>query len=330
MRVCLGGTFDRFHVGHEAMLQRAAEVGDEVFVGVTTGPLAKREDRDVAPWDERARAVQAFFDRRGYMGALKVRALEDPDGPAAREDFDAIIVSPETRKGAQRINAVRRKAGRKPLEAIMVPHVLAQDLMPVSATRIAAGAIDRDGRRLEALRVAVGSGNPVKVHAVGEELERVVPDLRCIVREFPVASGVAEQPREEETVGGARHRAREALAAWRGADYGVGVEAGLVHLPGDDAPVDIQACVVIDSLGHETVGWGPGFHYPAWVRERALAGEMVSDILGPVAGDDEIGSTTGAIGYLTDGRMDRTALTRTAVLMAFLPRFRRSLYAARP
>jgi non-canonical (house-cleaning) NTP pyrophosphatase len=57
---------------------------------------------------------------------------------------------------------------------------------------------------------------------------------------------------------------------------------------------------------------------------------MVSAILGPVADDPRIGSTTGAIGYLSDGRLDRTALTQTAVLMAFLPRFRRDLYLGPP
>jgi inosine/xanthosine triphosphatase len=106
----------------------------------------------------------------------------------------------------------------------------------------------------------------------------------------------------------------------------VGIEAGLVTMPGGHAPVDSQACVVHDALGRETVGWGPGFHYPDWVTRRALAGEMVSDILGPVAQDPRIGGTTGAVGFLTDGRMDRTELTRLALLMAFVPRLHRELY----
>jgi inosine/xanthosine triphosphatase len=82
----------------------------------------------------------------------------------------------------------------------------------------------------------------------------------------------------------------------------------------------------VDRNGWETHGWGPAFEYPAWVTERALRGEMVSTILGPVANDPAIGSTTGAIGYLSGGRLDRTGLTQSAVLMAFVPRVRRDLY----
>ena len=39
-----------------------------------------------------------------------------------------------------------------------------------------------------------------------------------------------------------------------------------------------------------------------------------------------IGSSHGAIGYLTERRLDRDALTRSAVLMAMVPRIRRDLY----
>jgi non-canonical (house-cleaning) NTP pyrophosphatase len=42
---------------------------------------------------------------------------------------------------------------------------------------------------------------------------------------------------------------------------------------------------------------------------------------------EEIGSKFGAIGYLTERRMDRDALSEAAVLMAVVPRIRRELYS---
>ena len=35
-RVALGGTFDRLHVGHVALLRTAFHIGDEVAVGLTS------------------------------------------------------------------------------------------------------------------------------------------------------------------------------------------------------------------------------------------------------------------------------------------------------
>lgn len=327
MKVCLGGTFDPFHVGHEAMLKEAVRDADAVFVGVTDAELAQRPDRRVAPWQTRADAVRDFVAATGFQGDLTVSRLTDAAGPAATGDYDAIVVSTETIDGAGAINDRRRDAGLPALDLRVVPHVHGEDLLPVSATRIAAGDIDRDGNRSTDVRVAVGSQNPVKVEAVRAEVARLLGH-EVAVRGFEVDSGVPEQPKDEEAQRGADSRAQSALAAWPEADYAVGVEAGLCRDPAGQAWFDVQACTVLDRTGRRTRGWGPAFQYPDWVTERAKAGERVSDILGPVADDPRIGGTTGAIGFLTDGAMDRTRLTRIAVLMAFVARLRPEIYLA--
>lgn len=325
MRVCLGGTFEPFHAGHKALLRAASKDATELFVGITDGPLADRPGRKISPWAQRAAQVEAFLRKDGYKGLLVTRALTDPNGPAVTEPYDAIAASPETVRGAEAINAARVAAGRSPLRLLRVPHVLGQDLLPVSGTAIAQGRIDEAGKRLSALGIAVGSANPVKVAAVGGEVGKLLK-LKPNVRAFDVKSGVPEQPRGAQTLKGARNRARRAREAWPECDYAVGVEAGLIRFPEESTHLEAQACVVVDRNGWETHGWGPAFRYPPFVTERALRGEMVSDVLGPVANDPRIGSTTGAIGFLTDGRYDRTALTQAAVLMAFVPRFQRDLY----
>lgn len=330
MRVCLGGTFEPFHAGHKALLQSAAEGADELFVGITQSALAHRPGRHVSPWSERAKRVEAFLrDEVRFKGKLVTRALTDGVGPAATGDYDRIVASPETAKGALAINVARVKAGRKPLEVKLIPHVLGEDLLPLSATAVAGGLVDASGKRLVPVRIAVGSQNAVKVKAVAEEFSRLMP-LRTEVRGLDVPTGVPEQPRDAETLKGAQTRAIAARRAWPECDYAIGIEAGLVRFPGGEGYVEAQACVVVDRNGWETHGWGPAFHYPDWVTAKAVAGEMVSDVLGPIANDPALGSTTGAIGYLSQGRLDRTALSRIAVLMAFVPRFRRDLYILPP
>ncbi len=328
VRVCLGGTFHPFHAGHKALLQEATRDAAHVFVGITSGKLAGRPDRSVPPWEQRAELVEGVIrNELGFTGELTVRALDDAAGPAASGDYDAIVVSPETVRGAEAINETRAAADLKPLALRIVSHVLADDLLPLSATRVARGDVAPDGQRLTPLRVVVGSANPVKVAGVDAALGQILGTVERSVTGLNVDSGVPEQPQNKETLLGARNRAREAMAAADDADYAIGVEAGLQQDDGGEW-YDVQCCVVTDRLGKETTGWGPAFQYPAWVTRRAREGEMISDILGPIANDPRIGGTTGAIGFLTDGRMDRTALTRHAVFMAFVPRFRPDLYAS--
>lgn len=307
------------------MLRRAFDA-DEVFVGVTDGAVAQRSDREIPAWQERARHIEQFAAEHGFTGTLTVRALDDGVGPAASEPYDAIVVSPETVTGARRINQLRADAGLESLDIWSVEHVRGEDRLPISATAIAAGRIDREGRRLEPVRVVVGSANPVKVAGVAAAFASFLPDASVDGIEVP--SGVPEQPQGRETLAGARARAVAAMDM-TGADYAVGVEAGL-NQDDEAAWYDVQACVIVDRTGAETVGWGPAFQYPAWVLERARQGEMISDILGPVAKDPRIGGTTGAIGFLSQGAMDRTDLTRSAVLMALVPRWQPALYARAP
>src|SRR2546430_2417922 len=84
---------------------------------------------------------------------------------------------------------------------------------------------------------------------------------------------------------------------------------------------------LIDRHGRITVGHGPGFAYPPRILEKVKAGATVGDAMTRLTGIRSIGSRQGAIGYLTEGRLDRKGLTECAVLMAMVPRIRRDLYA---
>ena len=53
-RVCLGGTFNIVHDGHVALLKKAFEVGELVFIGLTTDNMASRS-RDVPLQDYETR-----------------------------------------------------------------------------------------------------------------------------------------------------------------------------------------------------------------------------------------------------------------------------------
>ena len=41
--VCMGGTFDVFHAGHEVLIQRALDVSEHVLIGLTTDEPVRDE-----------------------------------------------------------------------------------------------------------------------------------------------------------------------------------------------------------------------------------------------------------------------------------------------
>jgi pantetheine-phosphate adenylyltransferase len=149
MKVALGGTFDPVHDGHRRLFEHAFERGD-ITVGLTSDTLAQQtrhEERYVRPFDERRADLDAelaaLADEHGRE--YDIRQLDEPTGIAVEEDFDVLVVSPETESGGQRINERRRERGLNPLDIAVVDHLTAEDGGIVSSTRIVNGEIDEHG-----------------------------------------------------------------------------------------------------------------------------------------------------------------------------------------
>jgi len=170
------------------------------------------------------------------------------------------------------------------------------------------------------MRVQVGTQNKLKLGAVREVFLDVLPQQSLKVVAVPVESGVPAQPFGEEVMRGAIQRAR---AAVQGADYGVGIEAGLVRFPGCDRHTNIQSCAIISKSGRISVGHGPGFELPKDVLDQLERGATLNQVMSSISGIDNIKDKIGAIGWLSEERIDRFTITREAVLMALIPLIRR-------
>ena len=61
-RVITFGTFDVFHVGHLSILERAAELGDVLIVGVSTDAMNfnKKGRRPIYPQEHRIEIIRAL------------------------------------------------------------------------------------------------------------------------------------------------------------------------------------------------------------------------------------------------------------------------------
>jgi pantetheine-phosphate adenylyltransferase len=103
--------------------------------------------RNVEPYAEREKRIREWVGKN--IGVEPhIMKLEDPYGSALTEDYDFIVVSPETYPVAVKINELRKEKGWKPIAIVRVDYVLAEDGKPISSTRIARGEIDSHGNLL--------------------------------------------------------------------------------------------------------------------------------------------------------------------------------------
>jgi pantetheine-phosphate adenylyltransferase len=150
-RVAVGGTFDPIHDGHLALLRRAFELSKdgEVIIGLTSDEMARESRiRPVQEYGIRLQNLRDVIQERFGIEDIRVIKISDQCGSSIYEDFDYIVVSPETEPMAQKINRLRGKKGLKPLVISVIPYQLAQDQIRISSTRISEGKIDEHGTLL--------------------------------------------------------------------------------------------------------------------------------------------------------------------------------------
>ena len=153
--VAVGGTFDVLHAGHERLLARAFEIGDIVFVGVTSDRLVRKlhKKHRVRPFAARYKEVRKFVRSQGWLPRARIVKLNDPFGPATtRKRLDGLVVSEATRRNGARLNELRRIKGFPPVTVHVVKLLKAQDGLPITSTRIRRGDIDIEGRRARLAR----------------------------------------------------------------------------------------------------------------------------------------------------------------------------------
>lgn len=170
------------------------------------------------------------------------------------------------------------------------------------------------------IKIKVGSKNQAKVAAV-EELLSDYPHLSgAEVVDVGSSSQVSDQPLSlEETVRGAINRAQNCFGE---CDYSVGIESGLMKVPGSKSGyMDVCVCAIFD--GKEShLGLSSAWEFPdTKVMDLIVKGGLDMSKAINKAGmtkNAEVGSAEGAIGILTKGRIDRKEYTKQALRMALI------------
>ena len=145
MRVIVGGTFGYLHRGHRELLAKAFEIGDSVYIGLTTEEYVRKAKnyKRIPNYSERESLLRKFVGRFGKK--FEISPLNDKFGPSTTADFDAIVVTAETLPTALEINRIRSGSALKPLTIVKIGYVLSSDSVPISTSRIIRGEIDSKG-----------------------------------------------------------------------------------------------------------------------------------------------------------------------------------------
>jgi len=147
MRVCIGGTFDNLHKGHKKLIKKAIESAGKngfLFIGLTTDSFIKSKE-NANSYEIRKNNLESYLKKMKYCNNIEIKPIKDKFGPTLKDDFDIIVVSPESYKTAVEINEKRKKIGKKPIKIVKIPFVLAEDNKPISSTRIRNNEVDSEG-----------------------------------------------------------------------------------------------------------------------------------------------------------------------------------------
>ncbi|MCR4263555.1 MAG: inosine/xanthosine triphosphatase [Candidatus Roizmanbacteria bacterium] len=170
------------------------------------------------------------------------------------------------------------------------------------------------------MKILVGSKNQAKIDAVSEIL-REYPHLALAeVSGAEASSGVSDQPKSlEETVRGAKNRAK---GIFKECDYSIGVESGLMHVPGSKSGyMDVCVCAIYDGSEFH-IGLSSAWEFPdvsttdLMIKEGLDMSQAINKA--GMTKNPQIGSAEGAIGILTKGRMNRKEYTKQALRTALI------------
>ncbi len=175
---------------------------------------------------------------------------------------------------------------------------------------------------MEKMILAIGSTNPVKIEAVKEVIQGYPSLAKAEILSYSVPSGISEQPLSlEETILGAKTRAKNAFEACKSSNYSFGIESGLFAAPGTQTGfLNGSICCIYDGAVY-FIGLSCGFEVPPSILQHILHGKMDMSqacCQSGITASATIGEEEGLIGILTNGRMDRKEYTKPCIITALI------------
>lgn len=169
------------------------------------------------------------------------------------------------------------------------------------------------------MKILMGTKNPGKIEGARQAFEKYFDNVE--IEGISVESEVGNQPFNEEILQGAKNRIKNLKKYANNnnikADFYIASEAGITNLLGEW--IDINAVVIEDSKGFQSIGTSQGFPIPDKYIDEIKETEL-GRVMDRIFKGKELGKGKGGIGFLTKDEVTRIDLTRNAFIMA-LTRF---------
>ena len=176
------------------------------------------------------------------------------------------------------------------------------------------------------MKILVGSKNPVKIASVKEAFSNYFDELEVVGVE--VDSGVSVQPVNDETFLGAQNRAVKLRKVNEneklGGEFFVGIEGGIVKQ--FERWFAFGCMCIMDKDGKVGFGMSPHFELPNSVVEKLLKGVELGDVMDEIMNQQNTKQKHGAIGYFTNGVMNRKELYIEGLKVAVVPFLHKEMF----
>lgn len=165
-------------------------------------------------------------------------------------------------------------------------------------------------------KVVIASKNPVKIQAVKNGFEKMLPSQEFEFIGVSVPSNVADQPlSNDETFQGAKNRVDNAASEVKDADFYVGIEGGIELV---DNEMEAFAWVVVRSNNKYGKARTATFFLPKQVVELIKQGKELGEADDIVFQRNNSKQENGAVGILTGDVINRTVYYTEAVILALI------------
>lgn len=144
----VGGTFDLLHNGHKKLLTRAFEEAEHVTIGLSLPALYNNKPlaSQIQDYTTRQKSLRDYLKTQSWDIRSTIVPLTDFYGSTLVDtSLEAIFVTLETQRNAERINIKRLEKNLSLLEIITAEYALGEDGEIISSQRIREGLIARDG-----------------------------------------------------------------------------------------------------------------------------------------------------------------------------------------
>jgi inosine/xanthosine triphosphatase len=175
-------------------------------------------------------------------------------------------------------------------------------------------------------KIIVASTNPIKINAALEGFVDTFPDTNFEAKGISVPSGVSDQPMtSEETLLGAKNRAIAAKLAEPTGDFWVGLEGGVERVPENNMEV-FAWMYIIGANGRHTQAKTSIFYLPPKVIALIDEGKELGEADDIVFKRYNSKQSSGSVGILTNGVIDRMTYYKPAIILALIPFLHPELY----